>query len=259
MEDNDRNTDGWVKGADLIRKKLRDAGYTQKSLADHLGISQSELTKRLNTPHYKRFTPDELANTADYTGMNNKERDKLLMYYRGADEIDQEGPKEARIRPSQVITARAIVVGGIIAGGIIVVAVLLLLRGSGDGQQCIPNSRFKEDVNVPDKTVMRPGEQFVKEWRLENPADDGLCRWTKGYNAVWVARPKNVEPRVPEVRMAQEYSYDIPPTDRGKQAIIKIPMTAPREPGQYKSTWQLRSTKGQVFGDEFWVWIVVQE
>jgi hypothetical protein len=35
-------------------------------------------------------------------------------------------------------------------------------------------------------------------------------------------------------------------------------MVAPEKPGEYRSTWILRTDKGVKFGDPFWVIIVVE-
>lgn len=114
---------------------------------------------------------------------------------------------------------------------------------------CIPNSRFLEDVNVPDGTIMRPGTSFQKEWRLINPDAANICPWSRGFNAVWNDGPN----------LATASSFDIPEARPGEQVTVSVPMVAPRQPGTYRSVWILRTPQGTLFGDRFWVEIEVRE
>ncbi|MDX1438190.1 MAG: NBR1-Ig-like domain-containing protein, partial [Anaerolineales bacterium] len=43
---------------------------------------------------------------------------------------------------------------------------------------CMPRAAYYGDVTIPDNTVMEPGEQFVKTWRIRN---EGTCSWGPGY------------------------------------------------------------------------------
>lgn len=116
------------------------------------------------------------------------------------------------------------------------------------GNPCVDNSRFRGEDDIIDGTVMTPNKDFNKEWRLLNPKAPGICDWTEGYNAVWVGGDL----------LASEPSFDIPKTKPSEELKVNIPMLAPPTPDRYKSIWQLRSPKGTLFGDRFWVDIVVK-
>jgi len=106
-------------------------------------------------------------------------------------------------------------------------------------------SDFVEDVTIPDGTMLRPGEPFVKVWRIRN---SGLRPWPSGVHLVHVdGHP-----------MGEEVS---PPLERevspGEEVEIELPLVAPEEPGEYGSLWQLRIPEGGVFGTELRVVVEV--
>lgn len=110
---------------------------------------------------------------------------------------------------------------------------------------------FVRDVTVPDNSVMLPGSDFTKTWRLENI---GTCNWTSGYDLVWVDGERMGAPR----------SVPLPETVRpGEEVNLSVNMVAPNVPGTYRSHWMLRSVTGEVFGlgsdqeNDFWVQIRV--
>ncbi len=147
------------------------------------------------------------------------------------------------IRAIWLSTFMVTVVGLVLLGGVI--------QDSRHRQAtpCIPNSRFVYDANVPDGTVMAPGEKFEKQWKLENPVGDNRCVWGDGYNVVW-SKDENFA--------APAGSILIPRTEPGKSVVIKIPMTAPSTPGGHKSGWILRTPDGVKFGDPFWAIVTVK-
>lgn len=46
-----------------------------------------------------------------------------------------------------------------------------------------PDSRFTQDVNVLDGTIMAPSTQFTKVWRMRN---NGNIVWPQGTQLVWI-------------------------------------------------------------------------
>ncbi len=109
------------------------------------------------------------------------------------------------------------------------------------------------DITIPDGTILAPGEDFVKVWRLRNA---GTCTWTTDYAVVWVGGARLGAPA--EVPL----NAVVPP---GGSIDVSVPMQAPLDPGTYQSYWKLRNAHGQLFGlgptgqDVFWVKIVVAE
>lgn len=109
------------------------------------------------------------------------------------------------------------------------------------------NSSFISDVNIPDDTVMAPGESFVKTWRFQN---NGSCPWTTGYQFVFIGDQQMSAP--PTLSLNQEVQPN-------GTIDISVNFTAPTAPGTYRSTWQLITAEGTRFGDSAYVQIVVAD
>ncbi len=106
-----------------------------------------------------------------------------------------------------------------------------------------------EDKTVPDGTILKPGEQFTKIWRIQNTS---TCVWDTNYKIVfWDG---NV--------MGGAYVYNFPQQALpGDTVDIALVLTAPAVDGNYKSYWKLQTPGGTSFGvgydTPFWVDIVV--
>ncbi len=111
---------------------------------------------------------------------------------------------------------------------------------------CTLNSGFVADVTVPDDTVLRANDTFVKIWRLKNNSG---CDWSPGYNLVHVGGP----------RMESLPAVEILPTRRNENVDVSMAFVAPKNGGTYTSIWQLRGPNNQVFGTKFYVTIKVIE
>jgi hypothetical protein len=97
--------------------------------------------------------------------------------------------------------------------------------------------------NLP---LLKPGESFVKVWRLQN---SGTCTWTPGYRLVYaygnvdtaqmngqpVSIPGNVAP--------------------GGTADVSVTLVAPTAASNYQGFWQMENANGARFGQTVWVGI----
>ncbi|XP_022923728.1 protein NBR1 homolog [Cucurbita moschata] len=116
------------------------------------------------------------------------------------------------------------------------------------GKQTKLDSRFVDDINVLDGTVMPPCTPFTKIWRLHN---SGSVNWPRGTQLVWTggdkfSRSESVELEVP--------ADGLPP---GREIDIAVDFIAPPFSGQYTSYWIMASPSGQKFGQRVWVLIQV--
>ncbi len=103
------------------------------------------------------------------------------------------------------------------------------------------NADFVADVTIPDGTVITPGEQFVKTWRIRN---SGHCTWKTGYHLAHVDGPNLDAPS--SVELAQ----DVKP---GKTIDLSVTFIASREPGIVKSRWQMQDPANSFFGEKVYV------
>src|SRR5512143_3957679 len=118
---------------------------------------------------------------------------------------------------------------------------------SGGDQPCMKASLVEE--TVPDGTILKPGQQFTKTWRIQNTS---TCVWNTSYKIVFWDGDL----------MGGGYVYNFPqqalPGD-----VVEVPLvlTAPATDGSYKGSWKLQTPGGASFGvgydSPFWVDIIV--
>ncbi len=118
-----------------------------------------------------------------------------------------------------------------------------LPAASGKDADCAKASLVEE--TVPDGTILKPGQQFTKVWRIQNASN---CVWDTSYKIIFWDGDV----------MGGGYVYNFPqqalPGD-----IVDVPLvlTAPATDGNYKSYWKLQTPGGTTFGvgydSPFWV------
>ena len=110
---------------------------------------------------------------------------------------------------------------------------------------CAPGLAFLDDLTIPDGSVVAPGEQLDKRWQVEN---SGTCNWDSTYGLQLIAGPDLSAPK----------EQALFPARSGSEALIRMLFTAPTEPGTYRSAWQAHDQQGVLFGDPFFIEIVVE-
>jgi hypothetical protein len=96
---------------------------------------------------------------------------------------------------------------------------------------------FVADVTIPDGTIMTPGQDFVKTWKVKNT---GNCTWGDGYGLIYsYAEKMNGEPIPLGTVVAPEQEVD-----------VSINLKAPTALGEYVSAWQMVTPKGISFGSK---------
>lgn len=105
---------------------------------------------------------------------------------------------------------------------------------------CQDGLKFLEDATIPDGTIVPPGSAIDKRWKVQN---SGGCNWDARYRLKRISGPVLGAPD----EMA------LYPARSSMQAVIRILLTAPAEPGNYRSAWQAADPKGTMFGDPIYV------
>lgn len=95
---------------------------------------------------------------------------------------------------------------------------------------------FLKDVTIPDGTTLRPGETFVKTWRIKNR---GTCAWSPDYTLVF-----NGGDQLGGTTSVRLPGYVSP----GQYIDVSITFTAPTAEGSYRGYWILRNASGALFG-----------
>jgi hypothetical protein len=98
-------------------------------------------------------------------------------------------------------------------------------------------AQFLADVNIPDGTILQPGAQFTKTWRLKNV---GTCAWAKDtYQLVFFSGEKMNGPA----------SAPFPKNVAvGETVDISVNLTAPSAAGSYRGYWMFKNASGALFG-----------
>jgi polar amino acid transport system substrate-binding protein len=105
-----------------------------------------------------------------------------------------------------------------------------------------------DDFNMTAPPVFAPGQGFTKSWRIRN---SGTCPWEPGYTLNFVAG------NVAASRMSAQPYIFAKSVPVGSTADVSVNMVAPKSPGTYSATWQMRDDKGVSFGERIWVGIRV--
>ncbi len=102
------------------------------------------------------------------------------------------------------------------------------------------------DVNIPDGTIMSPGQDFVKTWKVKN---NGSCPWAAGYKLVYAGYSNSMSGQF------QPLTGVIQP---GQEVELSVQFKAPSETGEYLSAWQMENPSGVTFPEIIFVKILVQ-
>ena len=106
-------------------------------------------------------------------------------------------------------------------------------------------AEYWADITVPDGTDFKPGEAFVKTWRLHN---SGTTTWTSEYNLAFLGGAQMSAP--PSVPLTSSVAP-------GDMVDVSVNLVAPQENGTYRGYWKMRNPGGQFFDFAFYVEIDV--
>lgn len=102
------------------------------------------------------------------------------------------------------------------------------------------------DVTVEDDSVMAPGVEFLKVWKVRNT---GECTWGAGYTLVY----GGYNDRMNGVPAALTTTV-VP----NQEVDVSVQFKAPTKPGQYLSAWRMANPNGYPFGEFLFVRIIVR-
>ena len=102
------------------------------------------------------------------------------------------------------------------------------------------------DVNVPDNTVMSPGQDFIKTWKVRN---NGSCEWGAGYVLAYAGYTD---------QMSGQFVALTDVVQPGEEVEVSVQFKAPAQAGTYLSAWQMRNPAGVTFEEIVFVKIIVQ-
>lgn len=108
------------------------------------------------------------------------------------------------------------------------------------------NLAFITDVNYPSGTVVKPGENFTKTWKVANT---GTCEWLYVYRLTFLSGTDFDAPSVNLGRIVTVNHW----------AELSVNLDAPKNPGTYSAYWRMADGDGHMFGATLGVTIKVGE
>jgi len=118
------------------------------------------------------------------------------------------------------------------------------------GDSC-SNSAFEGDITIPDGTVLDPGVNFQKIWKIRNT---GTCLWDDGFTLVYIGGSKDdLDPYNFQFKKSSDF------VAAGEAINIPINLTTPCAPGKYEGHWRMRNDKGYYFGTILSVYVEVKQ
>ncbi len=102
------------------------------------------------------------------------------------------------------------------------------------------------DVTIPDNTIMTPGQDFVKTWKVKN---NGTCPWGAGYALTFTGTG---------TKMDGQFIAFTEVIQPGQEVEVSVQFKAPTQAGNYVSTWTMTNPRGVTFPEAIYVKITVQ-
>lgn len=102
------------------------------------------------------------------------------------------------------------------------------------------------DVNVPDNTVVTPGQDFIKTWKVKNT---GSCPWGAGYVLAYAGYAN---------QMSGQFIALTEVIQPGQEVEVSVQFNAPDAAGEYLSAWTMRNPQGVTFPEVIFVKVIVQ-
>jgi hypothetical protein len=109
-----------------------------------------------------------------------------------------------------------------------------------------PSMQFVRDVTYPDKSTVRPGETFLKLWRVRN---DGLSLWPDSCMLVPIGG---------DLLTSTGLRVGLPVLLPGQEVDVAVSLTAPLTEGLYTVYFRAQTKDEQCFGHRLWASIVVE-
>lgn len=102
------------------------------------------------------------------------------------------------------------------------------------------------DVTVPDNSVMTPGQEFIKTWKVKN---NGSCPWGAGYVLAYAGYANQMSGQF--IALTEVVQPD-------QEVELSVQFSAPDAAGEYLSEWTMRNPAGVTFPEIVFVKILVQ-
>jgi len=110
----------------------------------------------------------------------------------------------------------------------------------GLGSETKYNSRFVRDKEMPDGTVVAPGQKCTKIWLMKNT---GSATWPRDCVLEWQSGDK----------FECTHRVNVPEASVGEEVDVRMEFIAPINPGNYAGHYRMVLPNGVSFGNRVWV------
>ncbi len=108
------------------------------------------------------------------------------------------------------------------------------------------DAAFVVDVTIPDGSVMTPGQDFLKTWKVRNTGD---CTWGAGYAIVYGGYNDKMSGVPASIGTTVVPNQDVD---------VSVQFKAPVKVGEYLSAWRMANPRGYPFGQFLFIKIIVR-
>nr|BAL54645.1 hypothetical protein HGMM_F17E05C05 [uncultured Chloroflexota bacterium] len=112
------------------------------------------------------------------------------------------------------------------------------------------NSEYAGYTNPPRGVVVKPGQQFLKIWRLKNI---GTCTWDEGYRLAYAGGDGNMGAAPFVIQNKNDF------VKPGEVKDLGVTLTAPNVEKDYGSCWRMQDDQGNFFGVTVCAWFTVKK
>lgn len=112
------------------------------------------------------------------------------------------------------------------------------------------NSEYAGFTDPPRGVVVKPGQQFLKIWRLKNT---GTCTWDEGYRLAYAGGDGDMGAAPFIIQNKDDF------VKPGETKDLGVKLTAPNVEKDYGSCWRMQDDQGNFFGVTVCAWFTVKK
>jgi len=107
--------------------------------------------------------------------------------------------------------------------------------------------KFVENVTIPERAVVLPGQTLIKTWRVENT---GSTDWPEGCKLIFLRGDRS---------MSTEEEFPVAVCKAGQSAEVSAVIVTPTQTGRHTAVFRLADADRVPFGPRLWCDIVVPD
>jgi len=107
--------------------------------------------------------------------------------------------------------------------------------------------RFVENVTIPERAVVLPGQTLIKTWRVENV---GSSDWPENSKLIFLRGDRT---------MSTEEEFPVPVCKAGQSVEVSAVILTPTQPGRHTAVFRLADAERMPFGPRLWCDVVVPD